>query len=100
MEQEILTDDAATLERVAEMLDNVPGADGLGLSPQARADLFSFLEGPSPEGWVAIRNCHITRTHTLRVAVMRHRGLGMYAIPSYLDVVVTLGAAHRGEISC
>lgn len=92
MEESVSTSHGAALERVIALLDRVPGSEHHGLTPYARAELFSFLEHPSEENWLRIRNIRVTRTQTLRVAVMHHRNLRLHGTPSELDVLITLGA--------
>jgi hypothetical protein len=86
------------LPQIAEALDGVPGPEGSGLSQKARAALFAYLEEPAKAAWFAIHNTHVTRRHTLRVAVMRHCHIGLYVEPTSRQVLDTLNAAAAGTL--
>ena len=87
-----------TLIEIADAIDQAPGPDGRGLSATDRAAMFAFLDAPSKERWVAIHNIHVTRRHTVRVAVMRYCHLGLYAQPTPEQLASTLRASGTNAI--
>lgn len=93
-----LDSDPIPLLQIADALDGIPGTGNAGVSPTERAALFSYLEAPARAKWLAMHNMHITRRHTLRVAVMRHCHIGLHAEPTPHQLLSTLQAAAAGTI--
>lgn len=90
--------DPISLTQIADALDALPGPEDTGLRATDRSRLFTYLDAPDRAGWYAIHNVHITRRHTVRVAVMRHCQIGMYVEPSPRQLLATLQAAAAGTI--
>lgn len=81
---------SARLDDIAALIDRVPGPTGQGLCVQARARLFAFLDTGAADAWTAARRLHVTRTLTLWVAAMRHGHVGMYQLPTLVQVTAAL----------
>lgn len=99
MDADIATPEVEALDRLARVIDIIPGADGTGLGAADRAALFAFIESPTPQGWVDLRRLPITRHHTFWVAVMRHAEIPMFGMPTTDQVLAAATAAAAKTIS-
>lgn len=89
---------ARELNRIAGIIERVPGPDGCGLHERSRAAAFLYVNDPSLENWRALRRMPLTRTHSVWVAVMRTCGLGIYQQPTSEQVLEVLQAATNHQI--
>lgn len=99
MEDDIVTPEVEALDRLARVIDIIPGPDGVGLGAPDRAALYAFIENPTPQGWVDLRRLPITRHHTLWVAVMRTCEIPMFGMPTAEQVLTAATAAAAKTIS-
>lgn len=91
--------DARELNRIAGIIERVPGPDGNGLHERHRALIFAFLSDPTPEHWHELRRMPLTRTLTVWVAVMRTCGLGLYQQPNGEQILEVMQAATNRQIA-
>ncbi|AUG29497.1 hypothetical protein CXR34_08600 [Microbacterium hominis] len=90
---------ARELNRIAGIIERVPGPEGDGLHERHRATVFAYVNDPTSENWRELRRMPLTRTLTVWVAVMRTCGLGLYQQPTSEQILEVMQAATNRQIA-